>query len=106
MGGDALSGEIILYTSPDGVAKVEVHFEQETFWLPQRRIAELFGVTVPTVSEHLKGIFDSGELDEGSVVRIFRIVQIEGDREVARDLDHYSLDAIIAVGVLGGERSA
>lgn len=90
--------EIILYTSPDGATKVEVHFEGETFWLTQRRIAELFGVSVPTVSEHLTAIFDSGELDRQATIRKFRRVQIEGGREVERDLDHYSLDAIIAVG--------
>ncbi|HRD30057.1 MAG TPA: virulence RhuM family protein [Fimbriimonadaceae bacterium] len=90
--------EIILYTSPDGVTKVEVHFEDETFWLTQRRIAELFGVDVRTVSEHLTNIFDSGELDREATIRKFRRVQIEGGREVERDLDHYSLDAIIAVG--------
>lgn len=90
--------EIILYTSPDGATKVEVHFEDETFWLTQRRIAELFGVDVRTVSEHLTNIFDSGELDREATLRKFRRVQIEGGREVERDLDHYSLDAIIAVG--------
>lgn len=90
--------EIILYTSPDGVTKVEVHFEDETFWLTQRRIAELFGVDVRTVSEHLTNILDSGELDREATIRKFRRVQIEGGRKVERDLDHYSLDAIIAVG--------
>lgn len=90
--------EIILYTSADGATKVEVHFEDETFWLTQRRIAELFGVDVRTVSEHLTNIFESGELDREATIRKFRKVQIEGDREVERDLDHYSLDAIIAVG--------
>jgi hypothetical protein len=90
--------EIILYTAPDGVAKVEVHFEDETFWLPQRRIAELFGVSVPTVNEHLATIFNSGELEREATIRKFRIVQIEGGREVEREVEHYSLDAIIAVG--------
>ncbi|MCW5939191.1 MAG: virulence RhuM family protein [Fimbriimonadaceae bacterium] len=90
--------EIILYTSPDGATKVEVHFEDETFWLTQRRIAELFGVSIPTVNEHFASIFESGELDREATIRKFRRVQIEGDREVERELDHYSLDAIIAVG--------
>lgn len=90
--------EIILYTSPDGVAKVEVTYEGDTFWLTQRRIAELFGVDVRTVSEHLGNIFDSAELDREATIRKFRIVQFEGGREVERELDHYSLDAIIAVG--------
>ena len=90
--------EIILYTSPDGAARVEVAYEEETFWLAQRRIAELFGVTVPTISEHLASIFESEELDREATVRKFRTVQVEGDREVAREIEHYSLDAIIAVG--------
>jgi len=90
--------EIILYTSPDGVAKVEVFFEYENFWLTQRRMAELFGVDVRTINEHIGNIFESGELDREATIRKFRIVQIEGGREVERELDHYSLDAIIAVG--------
>ena len=90
--------EIIFYTSPDGVAKVEVLHEEETFWLTQRRIAELFGVDVRTINEHIGNIFESGELDREATIRKFRIVQIEGAREVGRELDHYSLDAIIAVG--------
>lgn len=87
--------EIILYSSPDGVAKVEVAYEEETFWLPQKRMAELFGVTVPTISEHLTSIFASGELDEVSVIRNFRITAADGK---SYDTKHYSLDAIIAVG--------
>ncbi len=98
--------EIILYTSPDGATKVEVHFEDETFWLTQRRIAELFGVSIPTVNEHLSSIFESGELDREATIRKFRRVQIEGDREVERELDHYSLDAIIAVGYRVNSRQA
>lgn len=90
--------EIILYTSSDGAAKVEVFFEDESFWLTQRRMAELFGVSVPTVNEHLATNFESGELAREATIRKSRIVQIEGGREVERELDHYSLDAIIAVG--------
>lgn len=90
--------EIILYTSADGATKVEVHFEDETFWLTQRRIAELFGVEVQTINYHLKEVFESGELELGATLRKIRRVQLEGGREVERDLDHYSLDAIIAVG--------
>ena len=90
--------EIIFYSSPGGLTKVEVHFEEETFWLTQRRIAELFGVDVRTINEHLQNIFSSGELERESTIRKFRIVQIEGGRDVERELDHYSLDVIIAVG--------
>ena len=92
------SGEIIFYTAPSGAAKVEVIYEGETFWLTQKRLAELFGVEIPTVNYHLKEIFESGELDPSATIRKIRIVQIEGTREVQREVDHYSLDAIIAVG--------
>ncbi|WP_309714819.1 virulence RhuM family protein [Armatimonas sp.] len=98
--------EIILYTSPDGVAKVEVFFEDESFWLTQRRMAELFGVDVRTINEHIGNIFETDELDREATIRKFRIVQIEGGREVQRELDHYSLDAIIAVGYRVNSRQA
>ena len=90
--------EIILYKSPDGVARVEVYFEDETFWLTQRRMAELFDVDVRTISDHLRNIFDSGELDREATLRKNRIVQTEGQREVKREIEHCALDAIIAVG--------
>ena len=67
-------------------------------WLSQRLIAELFQVTVPTVNEHLAGIYADGELDQTATIRSFRIVQTEGRRQVARAIDHYNLDAILAVG--------
>ncbi len=87
--------EIILYTSPDGVAKVEITFEDENFWLTQKKLSELFGVDVRTVSEHLRNIFESAELLEDSVIRNFRITASDGK---TYDTKHYSLDAIIAVG--------
>ena len=91
-------GEIIFYTTPEGMTKVEVVFQDETFWLSQRRMAELFDVEVNTINYHLKEIFKSNELKEEATIRKFRIVQTEGERTVARDLDLYNLDAIIAVG--------
>ena len=91
-------GEIILYTTPNGVAKVEVYFQNESFWLSQRRMAELFDVEVNTINYHLKEIYQSGELEEGATIRKFRIVQNEGGRSVTREVDYYNLDAIIAVG--------
>ncbi len=91
-------GEIILYTTPNGVEKVEVHFQGETFWLSQRRMAELFDVEVNTINYHLKEIYQSGELQEEATIRKFRIVQIEGGRSVTREVDFYNLDVIIAVG--------
>lgn len=87
--------EIILYTTPDGVAKVEVAYEEETFWLNQKQMADLFGVDIRTISEHLGNIFRTGELDENSVVRNFRITAADGK---SYDTKHYALDAIIGVG--------
>ena len=92
------SNQLIFYSTPQGNVKVEVVFENETFWLSQKRIAMLFDVDVRTVNEHLKNIFKSGELFENSTIRNFRIVQKEGSREVEREVDFYSLEAIIAVG--------
>jgi hypothetical protein len=90
--------EILLYTAPEGNAHVEVFFEQETFWLSQKKMAELFGVDVRTVNEHLQNIFKTKELQPEATIRNFRIVQPEGNRQVSRDVDFYNLDAIIAVG--------
>lgn len=96
-------GEIILYESADGVARVEVFFEDETFWLSQRRMAELFGVDVRTISEHLRNIFGSGELDEESVLRNFRTTAADGKKYLT---GFYNLDAIIAVGYRVNSRQA
>lgn len=93
-----MENNIILYTTPDGHVNVQVQFEDGTFWLTQKRMAELFGVEVNTINYHLKEVFKSGELEEGATIRKIRIVQQEGSREVSRDLDFYHLDAIIAVG--------
>lgn len=101
-----LHHEIILYATPDGAVHVEVVFEGETFWLTQRRMADLFGVGVPTISHHLKEIYKSHELSEMATVRKYRTVQTEGGREVGRDLDFYNLDAIIAVGYRVNSRQA
>ena len=90
--------DLLLYTTPDGGVKVDVIYEGETFWLSQKKMAELFGVDVRTISEHLQNIYKSGELAEEATVRKFRIVQIEGHREVTREIEFYNLDAIIAVG--------
>lgn len=92
------NNQLIFYSTPQGNVKVEVVFESETFWLSQKRMAELFGVDVRTVNEHLKNIFASGELSQGSTIRNFRIVQNEGNRSVTREVDFYVLEAILAVG--------
>lgn len=92
------NSEILLYTAPDGAVRVEVFYEGETFWLNQRKIAELFGVESHTITYHLKEIYKSNELSEFATTRKIRAVQTEGGREVAREIDFYNLDAIIAVG--------
>lgn len=88
-------GELILYRTADDAVRVEVRYESETFWLDQRRMAELFGVDARTVSEHLRNIYASGELSEEATLRKLRLVRTEGTREVARDIVFYNLDAII-----------
>ena len=93
-----MQNNIILYTTPDGNVNVQVQLEDGTFWLTQKRMAELFGVETNTINYHLKEIFKSGELQEVATIRKIRIVQQEGYREVSRDVDFYHLDAIIAVG--------
>lgn len=99
-------GEILFYSGPEGAMRVEVLFEEESFWLTQKRMADLFEVTVPTINYHLKEIFESGELDREATVRKFLTVRIEGNREVSRELEFYDLDAIIAVGYRVNSRRA
>ena len=92
------TGEIILYQTEDGQTRVDCRFADETLWLSQALIAELFQVTVPTVNEHLGNLYEEGELAPEPTIRKFRIVRREGARAVRREIDHYSLDAILAVG--------
>jgi len=91
-------GELILYRNADGAVRVEVLYESETFWLDQRRIAELFGVEVATISYHLKEIYASGELAQEATLRRILRVQREANRDVRREIVFYNLDAIISVG--------
>ncbi len=95
---DSPQSSIILYQTEDGRTRIECRFENETIWLTQALIAELFDKDVRTINEHLVNIFEEGELEPGSTVRKFRIVRTEGTREVAREIEHYSLPAILAVG--------
>jgi len=91
-------GEIVLYQMPDGHARVECRFADETLWLSQALIGELFEKDVRTINEHLQNLFGEGELDRAATIRRFRIVRQEGARQVAREIEHYNLDAILAVG--------
>lgn len=92
------NSDILFYTTPDGAVHIEVSFQDETFWLSQKKMADLFGVEVPTINYHLKEIFQSAELQEDRTIRKIRIVQKEGNRDVTRDVDFYNLDVIISVG--------
>ncbi len=92
------TAEFLVFTVQAGEQSIEARYADETIWLSQKLMAELFDVDVRTVSEHLQNIFTSGELAREATVRKFRIVQIEGKREVSRAVDSYNLDAIISVG--------
>lgn len=92
------TSQLILYRTPDGKTRIQCRFENETVWLTQKLLAELFQKDVRTINEHLMNIFQEGELSREATVRKFRIVRQEGSREVAREVEHYDLEAIISVG--------
>ena len=92
------TAEFLIFTTRAGENGIEVRIAEETVWLTQKLIAELFQVTVPTINEHLDNIYKQKELSREATVRKFRIVQTEGNRQVERTTDFYNLDAIISVG--------
>lgn len=98
--------QFVLYSTENGNVKLEIFLEEETLWLSQKMMAELFEVEVNTINYHIKEIFKSGELEEVSTIRKFRIVQNEGSRNVNRTIDFYDLDMIIAVGYRVNSRRA
>lgn len=91
------SGQLLIY-KPDAKTNVQVRIDGQTVWLTQKLMAELYNVTVPTINEHIKGIYAEGELSPEATIRNFRIVQTEGNRSVEREIEHYDLDLIIAIG--------
>jgi hypothetical protein len=90
--------ELILYQTEDGRTRIECRFEGETLWLTQAQIPDLFDKDVRTINEHLVNIYDEGELAREATIRKLRIVRTEGNRSVVREIEHYHLDAILAVG--------
>lgn len=99
MGNDlANRGEILLYSDDSGKEFINVVFEDETFWLTQKAMAELFDVNVPAVSKHLQNIYEENELTRDATISKMETVQQEGERQVKRMVEFYNLDAIIAVG--------
>ena len=95
---ESTQGEVIIYQTDEGDTKIDVRFVDETVWLTQAQLVELFQSSKANISEHIKNIYDEGELDEKSTVRKFRTVQIEGERSVTRSIVHYNLDMIISLG--------
>jgi len=92
------TAEFLIFTQQAGEDSIEVSVAEETVWLTQKLMAALFEVTIPTINEHLSNLYSQGEIVKGSTIRNFRIVQREGGREVARNVEFYNLNAIIAVG--------
>lgn len=92
------NGDIIIYQTEDGLTKIDVKLENETVWLSQQQMAELYGTTKQNISLHIKNIFDENELNENSTVKEFLTVQKEGNRNVERNVKFYNLDMIISLG--------
>lgn len=92
------ASELLLYQTEDGRTRVQCRFEGETLWLTQAQLSDLFQKDVRTVNEHLVNIFEEGELERQATIRKLRIVRTEGNRSVSREIEHYNLDAILAVG--------
>ena len=90
--------EFLIFTLTSGEESIEVRYEDESVWLSQKMMAVLFDVAIPTINEHLKNIYDSSELIREATIRKFRTVQTEGNRDVSRNIEYYSLDAIISIG--------
>lgn len=95
---DSSQGQFIIFEASDGQSQIECRFEADNLWLSQQLIAELYQKSVPTINEHLKNIYDEGELEQNATIRNFRIVRQEGSRQVTREIAHYNLDAILSVG--------
>jgi hypothetical protein len=91
-------GQFLVYQAEDGTLKLDVRLEDETVWLSQRLMAELFQKDLRTINEHIQNIYEEGELNPTPTIRKYRIVQIEGKRQVTRMVDFYNLDMIISVG--------
>ena len=93
-----VKSDLILYQTEDGKTNIEVRLQDETVWMSQKLMSELFQKDVRTINEHIANIYEEGELHPEATIRNFRTVQQEGARQVARDIDHYNLDMIISVG--------
>ena len=93
---DKLNGDIIIYQTEDGLTKIDVKIENETVWLSQQQMAELFSTSRTNIIEHINNIYSEQELDKNSTCQNFRQVQKEGNRSVTREIPFYNLDMIIS----------
>ena len=92
------TGKILIYQNEKGDPKIDVYFEADTIWMTQRSMADLYQVDVRTINEHVVNIINEGELSDEATIRNFRIVRLEGSREVEREIKHYNLDMVLGVG--------
>jgi len=92
------NSQLIIYQTEDGQTKIDVRFDGDTVWLTQTALAELFQTTKNNISQHVKNVFEEGEVDQRATVKKFLTVQTEGQREVKRELEYYNLDLIISIG--------
>ena len=95
---DHTNQQILIYKTEGGETQIDVQLEQETVWLNQAQMSELFDKDLRTINEHIQNVYKEGELEKTSTIRKSRIVRQEGARKVARNIEHYNLDVIISVG--------
>ena len=101
-----IKNNIVIYQAKNGAIELRGDFSRETVWATQMQIAEAFSVSISTINEHLRNIYQTKELEKNSTIRNFRIVRKEGKREIEREVNHYNLDAIISVGYRVNSRTA
>ena len=98
MNGDNPNSEMVVYVGDDGKPQIQARLNDENMWLTQVQLAQVFQTTRQNVGQHIKNIYEEKELDPSATIKKFFIVQTEGDREVSRNIEHYSLDMVIALG--------
>lgn len=96
--GDNPNGEMVVYVGDDGKSQIQARLQDENMWLTQVQLAQVFQTTRQNIGQHIKNIYEEKELDPSATIKKFFIVQIEGDREVSRTIEHYSLDMVLALG--------
>ena len=98
MSGDNLNSEMVVYVGDDGKPQIQVRLQDESMWLTQVQLAQVFQTTRQNIGQHIKNIYEEKELDPSATIKNFFIVQTEGGREVSRNIEHYSLGMVIALG--------